>query len=176
MKGFIEWFKPNAKIKRWVILILIGIILACYGMSEIIVMEELEPIQLLLIIISFIVGFLFIVTGIVFMQKRTMEMLIESTDNRVQKNKKNININSLIFNKKIYAEGPKIVIIGGGTGLETVARGLKKYTDNITAIVTVSAYGKLPTTSRQMLKTMPIDDIKNTIIALSNNEDVANNY
>ncbi len=174
MKGFIEWFKPNARIKRWVILILIGIVLTCYGMSEIIVMEELEPIQLLLIIISFIVGFLFIVTGIVFMQKRTMEMLIESTDNRVQKNKKNININSLIFNKKIYAEGPKIVIIGGGTGLETVARGLKKYTDNITAIVTVSAYGKLPTTSRQMLKTMPIDDIKNTIVALSNNEEVAN--
>ena len=107
MKGFIEWFKPNARIKRWVILILIGIVLACYGMSEIIVMEELEPIQLLLIIISFIVGFLFIVTGIVFMQKRTMEMLIESTDNRVQKNKKNININSLIFNKKIYAEVEK---------------------------------------------------------------------
>lgn len=172
MKGFIEWFKPNARIKRWVILILIGIVLACYGMSEIIVMEELEPIQLLLIIISFIVGFLFIVTGIVFMQKRTMEILIESTDNRVQKNKKNININSLIFNKKIYAEGPKIVIIGGGTGLETVARGIKKYTDNITAIVTVSEYGKVPTSSRQKLKIMPVDDIKNTIISLSKDEEI----
>ena len=104
MKGFIEWFRPNARIKRWIFLILVGIILACYGISTIIVSEELEIAQLLLIILSFIVGFTCIVLGIVFMQKRTMEMLIESTDSRVKNNRKHININSLIFNKKIYSE------------------------------------------------------------------------
>ena len=158
MKGFIEWFRPNARIKRWIFLILVGIILACYGISTIIVSEELEIAQLLLIILSFIVGFTCIVLGIVFMQKRTMEMLIESTDSRVKNNRKHININSLIFNKKIYSEGPKIVVIGSGNGLETVVRGLKQYTDNITAVVTVSSYGNM---KKESINSMPIEDIKN---------------
>ena len=170
MKGFIEWFRPNARIKRWIFLILVGIILACYGISTIIVSEELEIAQLLLIILSFIVGFTCIVLGIVFMQKRTMEMLIESTDSRVKNNRKHININSLIFNKKIYSEGPKIVVIGSGNGLETVVRGLKQYTDNITAVVTVSSYGNM---KKESINSMPIEDIKNTVIALARDEELA---
>lgn len=170
MKGLIEWFRPNARIKRWICLILVGIVFACYGISSIIVKEELEISQLLLIILSFIIGFTLIVIGIIFMQKRTMEMLIESTDSRVKNNRKHININSLIFNKKIYSEGPKIVIIGSGNGMETVAKGLKNYTDNITAVVTVSSYGKM----KNDINAMPIEDIKNTIIALAKNEDLAN--
>ena len=169
MKGFIEWFRPNARIKRWIFLILVGIVLACYGISTIIVNEELEISQLLLIILSFILGFTCIVIGIIFMQKRTMEMIIESTDSRVKNNRKHININSLIFNKKVYSEGPKIVIIGSGNGLEIVARGLKKYTDNITAIVTVSSYGKI---MNNKVNSIPTEDIKNTIVALSKNEEV----
>lgn len=78
-------------------------------------------------------------------------------------NRKHININSLIFNKKIYSEGPKIVVIGSGNGLETVVRGLKQYTDNITAVVTVSSYGNM---KKESINSMPIEDIKNTVIAL----------
>lgn len=171
MKGFIEWFRPNARIKRWIFLILVGIILACYGISTIIANEELEIGQLLLIILSFIVGFTCIVLGIVFMQKRTMEMIIESTDSRVKNNRKHININSLIFNKKVYSEGPKIVVIGSGNGLETVLRGLKQYTDNITAVVTVSSYGKM---ENKNINSMPTDDIKNAVISLARDEELAN--
>ena len=40
-----------------------------------------------------------------------------------------------------------IVVIGGGSGLNTVLKGLKKYTSNLTAIVTVSSYGKEQTES-----------------------------
>ncbi len=171
MKGFIEWFRPNARIKRWIFLILVGIILACYGISTIIANEELEIGQLLLIILSFIAGFTCIVLGIVFMQKRTMEMIIESTDSRVKNNRKHININSLIFNKKVYSEGPKIVVIGSGNGLETVLRGLKQYTDNITAVVTVSSYGKM---ENKNINSMPTDDIKNAVISLARDEELAN--
>ena len=171
MKGFIEWFRPNARIKRWIFLILVGIIFACYGISTIIVNEELEIGQLLLIILSFIIGFTCIVLGIIFMQKRTMEMIIESTDSRVKNNRKHININSLIFNKKVYSEGPKIVVIGSGNGLETVLRGLKQYTDNITAVVTVSSYGKI---ENKNINSMPTDDIKNAVISLARDEELAN--
>ena len=38
---------------------------------------------------------------------------------------------SLIFNKKVYDEGPNIVVIGGGSGLDSVWKGLKNYTNNI---------------------------------------------
>lgn len=169
MKGLIEWFRPNARIKRWIFLILVGIIFACYGISTIIVKEELEILQLLFIIFSFIIGFTCIVIGIVFLQKRTMEILIESTDSRVKNNRNHININSLIFNKKVYSEGPKIVVIGSGNGIETVVRGLKKYTDNITAVATVSAYGKMKNKS---INSMPLEDIKNTVIALAQNEEI----
>ena len=171
MKGFIEWFRPNARIKRWIFLILVGIILACYGISTIIVKEELEILQLLLIIFSFILGFTCIVIGIVFLQKRTMEMLIESTDSRVKNNRNHININSLIFNKKVYNQGPRIVVIGGGTGLNSVLRGLKNYTDNITAIVAISDYGFNLSDSRRILATMPLDDVKDSIISLATDEE-----
>lgn len=171
MKGFIEWFRPNARIKRWICLILIGIVFACYGISTIIVSEELEIKKLLLIILSFILGFTCIVLGIVFMQKRTMEMLIESTDSRVKNNRNHININSLIFNKKVYSEGPKIVVIGSGNGLETVVKGLKQYTDNITAVVTVSSYGNM---KKEPAGAMPLEDIKNTVISLARDEELAN--
>ena len=80
----------------------------------------------------------------------------------------NVNVKSLIFNKKIYDRGPKIVVIGGGNGLNTVLVGMKRYTDNITAIVAVSEYGKDPTVSRSELGTaLPFEEIKDSIVALS---------
>jgi len=169
LKGFLEWFKSSTKMKRWMILILIGIVLACYGISEVIVMKELSFAEVAKIIAVFVLGFTSIVIGIICMQKRTLEVLIEASDSRMEK-KKNINVKSLIFNKKIYAEGPNIVVIGGGSGLNTVLQGVKNYTNNITAIVTVSDYGKITTNSRQELDILPIDDIKESVVALSEDE------
>lgn len=147
----------------------------CYGFSKIFVTQELGLNELIKIIVSFVIGFLFIVVGIVFIQKRNLEILIEANDNSSRGDEAKVNIKSLIFNKKVYDEGPKIVIIGGGEGLDTVIRGLKKYTNNITAIVTMSEYGNLPTESRQSLDTLPLGDIKNSIIAMSDKEDLMSN-
>ena len=60
----------------------------------------------------FIVGFVFIVLGLVFLNKRTLEVFVESTDDRME-NKKNVNVKSLIFNKTIYDKGPNIAGFGG---------------------------------------------------------------
>lgn len=54
--------------------------------------------------------------------------------------------------------------------MNAVLRGLKNYTDNITAIVTVSDYGAPKTESRRVLETLPLDDVKESIVALSSNE------
>ena len=167
MKGFLKWFNKNAKMKRWIFLILVGTILLCYGISSIIVYKTIPDWKTLIkIVLSFIAGFSIIVVSIIHIQRRTLELLVEDSDTRTEKN----NINSLIFNRKIYNQGPKIVVIGGGSGLNTVLRGLKNYTDNITAIVTVSDYGETPTDSRQALKVLPMNDIKDSLSALSYDE------
>ena len=170
MKGFFRWFKSKTKIKRWILLILVGIILCCYGMADVLTSTQIEFADLAKIILIFIVGFVCIIYSIVAIQKRTLEILVEDTDKRLQDNK--ANVKSLIFNKKVYNQGPKVVVIGGGTGLNSVLKGLKKYTDNITAIVTVSDYGSQKTESRQVLDTLPLDDIKESLVALSENEEV----
>lgn len=72
--------------------------------------------------------------------------------------------------KTVYDQGPNIVVIGGGTGLNTVLTGLKNYTNNLTAIVTVSDYGEIATTSRKELEMLPLGDIKDSIISLANQE------
>ena len=167
MKGFLKWFNKNAKMKRWIFLILVGTILLWYGISSIIVYKTIPDWKTLIkIALSFIAGFSIIVVSIIHIQRRTLELLVEDSDTRTEKN----NINSLIFNRKIYNQGPKIVVIGGGSGLNTVLRGLKNYTDNITAIVTVSDYGETPTDSRQALKVLPMNDIKDSLSALSYDE------
>ena len=170
MNGFMHWFKSSTKMKRWIFLILIGIILCCYGIAEILVMKEISFQEVGKVVAIFVVGFVAIVIGLVYINKRTLEVLIESTDERME-NKKNVNIHSLIFNKTVYDKGPNIVVIGGGTGLNTVLSGLKNYTSNLTAIVTVSDYGEAITNSRKELQTLPLNDIKDSIIALAKQDD-----
>ena len=170
MKGFFEWFKSGSKMKRWMFLVLLGTILICYSIAKILVTNKLESVQdVAIIVVGFVVGFLAMIIGFVYMQKRTLEILVKETDKREEEN-----LNSLIFNRKVYSQGPKIVVIGGGTGLNSVLRGLKKYTDNLTAIVTVSDYGEGATDSRTMLKTLPLEDIKASLVALSTNEEEMN--
>ena len=169
MKGFFRWFKSNTKMKRWLILIIIGILLCCYGMAQVITSRQMEFLDLAKIAAIFVVGFIFIIYSIVAIQKRTLEILVEDTDKRTSN--ENSNVKSLIFNKKVYNQGPKVVVIGGGNGLNSVLRGLKNYTDNITAIVTVSDYGEQKTESRKVLDVLPLDDIKESIVALSSDEE-----
>ncbi len=173
MKSFFEWFKASTKVKRWILLILVGVLLTCYAFTKIMVSEEITFFELGKTIIIFVLGFMAIVISVVFIQKRSLEIIIEANNSTTEKGKQaQSNIKSLIFNKKVYEEGPKIVVIGGGTGLNTVLEGFKKYTNNITAIVTMSDYGNIPTASRKALDTLPLKDIKDSIIAMSDKEDI----
>ena len=169
MKGFLGWFKGSTKIKRWMFLILVGIVLVCYGISEILVLNEISLKEVAKIVAMFVLGFTCVILGLVYIQKRTLELVIEANneENEESRKKAQVNIQSLIFNKKVYEEGPKIVVIGGGEGTNTLIKGLKNYTNNITAIVTVSDYGKAPTDSRIALNLLPYEDVKGAISSLA---------
>ena len=170
MKGVWHWLKSSSKMKRWIFLVLVGIVLTCYGIAKILVQKEMEFIDARRVIVTFVIGFMCIVLGLVFLNKRNMELFIEATDDRM-KHRKNVNVKSLIFDRKIYDKGPKIVAIGGGAGLNTVLTGMKRYTNNITAIVAVSEYGKEPNISRKTLQTaLPFEEVKDSIVALSSDK------
>lgn len=66
--------------------------------------------------------------------------------------------------------GPKVVAIGGGTGMPNVLRGMKKYTYNITAVVTVADDGGSSGRLRKTHNVLPPGDIRNCLVALSDEE------
>jgi len=74
------------------------------------------------------------------------------------------------FQRQYLAKGPRIVALGGGTGLSVLLRGLKAYSRNITAIVTVADDGGSSGRLRQELRIPPPGDIRNCLIALADTE------
>ena len=66
--------------------------------------------------------------------------------------------------------GPRIVVIGGGTGLSVILRGIKKITDNLTAIVTVADDGGGSGVLREDLGMLPPGDIRSCILAMADED------
>ena len=106
MKGFFRWFKSNTKIKRWIFLIIVGIVLCCYGMAEVLTSNQMELIDVAKIAAIFVVGFIIIIYSIIAIQRRTLEILVEDTDNR-QTDKK-AKVKSLIFNKRYIIKDQRL--------------------------------------------------------------------
>ncbi len=76
----------------------------------------------------------------------------------------------VIYQKRFLSRGPKIVVIGGGTGLSMLLRGLKEHTSNITAVVTVADDGGSSGRLRESLGIPAVGDIRNCIAALADAE------
>ena len=78
----------------------------------------------------------------------------------------------VIYQKRFLARGPRIAVLGGGTGLSTLLRGLKEHTSNITAVVTVADDGGSSGRLREELGIPAVGDIRNCIAALADAEPV----
>jgi uncharacterized cofD-like protein len=76
------------------------------------------------------------------------------------------------MDKYLKEKGPKVVVIGGGTGTSVILRGLKKYTSNITAIITVADDGGSSGKLREDLGMLPPGDIRSCILALADTEPI----
>ena len=77
---------------------------------------------------------------------------------------------SVVAERRRKSRGPRIVVIGGGTGMSTMLRGLKEYTSNITAIVTMADDGGSSGKLRRDLGVLPPGDLRNCIVALADDE------
>ncbi|MEN8076791.1 gluconeogenesis factor YvcK family protein [Clostridioides difficile] len=161
--------KPGIKIKRWVLLGFIGVVILVLGVVEIFSNEGYSSTIKMLYLFLSLIGILMMYIALSEFIKSFIS-LINSEKVKITINDKNIE--ELVDEKRVHVGGPKVVVIGGGTGLSTMLRGLKLYTNNITAIVTVGDDGGGSGKLRADLGMLPPGDIRNCILALADTEPI----
>jgi uncharacterized cofD-like protein len=174
----LKWLYPGLKIKRWLLLAAVGLFLLVSGLTVILGVTLLASAErgvtwfilhtlgalgspLLGGVAAAGLGVALIVLGLQRLAGSVFKVLLPgNTGNPWQ----------LFYRRQYLAKGPHIVAIGGGTGLAVLLRGLKKYTRNLTAIVTVADDGGSSGRLRQELKIPPPGDIRNCLVALADTE------
>ena len=157
IKDIFKWLYPGIGIKRWVGLAFFGVILVAVGSSnlhteEYWILHTLDAIVL-------ISGIIILILGI----KQTLRSLVTA----FIPSSKDTGLVDILYQKSQLGRGPKIVTVGGGTGLSVLLSGLKEYTSNITAIVTVADDGGSSGRLRQEFDILPPGDIRNCLVALA---------
>ena len=155
-----DWLKPGVRIKRWLFFGIFGILLIAFGFTELAVRRVYDFYYKIFYIFLNITGVFVIYISVI----ESMKSIIALTNKGyIQLSLDSRKMENLIYEKRLLVKGPKIVVVGGGTGLSTMLRGLKYYTSNITAIVTVADDGG-------GLGMLPPGDIRNCILALADTE------
>jgi len=154
--GKLKWLYPGLFVKRWIFLITIGIILVAMGFAMVI--SEKNPQNKTFAAMLVLLGSLIVITGVSRIIKSFVGVLSPKDDRELV---------DAMYQKRILEKGPRIVTIGGGTGLSTLLHGLKEYTNNITAIVTVADDGGSSGRLREELDVLPPGDIRNCLVGLA---------
>ena len=162
-----DWLKPGIKVKRWLAFGIFGILLIAFGFTELVTHRLYDFYYKIFYVFLNITGLFVLYVSVT----ETMKSIIALVNRGYLKvSLDSDKIESLIYEKRLLVKGPKIVVIGGGTGLSTMLRGLKYYTSNITAIVTVGDDGGGSGDLREDLGMLPPGDIRNCILALADTE------
>lgn len=162
-----NWLDLGLGIKRWVLLGFMGMLLLSFGIFELIFHRYYNMYYKLFYVYLIFTGLFILYVSI---NEGVTNFISLVRDGLVDVNLDSREIGSLVHEKKLLVQGPKIVVIGGGTGLSTLLKGLKYYTNNITAIVTVADDGGGSGTLREDLGMLPPGDIRNCLVALANTE------
>lgn len=172
-----KWLSPGLFVKRWLLISLTGVFLTSFGLA---IWVKLTPVNRFLEFVSqaletiarlvpnSVSGPLAVLLGVFLLfwgQSRTVETITEA----LQPDTSEELVDRLRTHRRLH-RGPKIVAIGGGTGLSTLLRGLKQYSSNITAIVTVADDGGSSGRLRREMGILPPGDIRNCIAALADEE------
>ena len=154
--GKLKWLYPGLLVKRWITLTTIGIVFIAMGFAMVI--SEKTPQNKMFAGIIITMGILVVITGV----SRIVKSFVGVYDPQREPD-----IVEKIYQKRILEKGPRIVTIGGGTGLSTLLHGLKEYTSNITAIVTVADDGGSSGRLREEFNVLPPGDIRNCLVSLA---------
>jgi uncharacterized cofD-like protein len=172
-----KWLSPGIFVKRWLFISLVGVFLTSLGIA---IWVKLTPIYYLIQLVgrtlegltavfpNYISGPLAILCGLLLLlwgQTRTLNSITQ-----VLMPEGDEELIDVLLNHRRLRRGPKIVALGGGTGLSTLLRGLKEYSANITAIVTVADDGGSSGRLRREIGVLPPGDIRNCLAALADEE------
>jgi uncharacterized cofD-like protein len=165
----VRWFYPGMRVKRWLLLIMVGLALACLGAATCFwwqIGELVTSVQELQLATALGVAALAIGAGLTIIGVIRLVLSVAravSPDSRES-------LSERVYRHHQLGQGLNIVGIGGGTGLSALLRGLKTHTSNITAIVTVADDGGSSGRLRRDLGTLPPGDIRNCLVALADAE------
>jgi uncharacterized cofD-like protein len=175
-----RWLAPGIGIKRWLLVVFAGLLLLALAFAHFLrqVTRDLEPDGLAggvvdLLTLQFLPFALrgLIAGGVgVGLVAVGAYRLVRALTDPLQKAGTDQPLVELIYQKRFLARGPRIVAIGGGTGLSTLLRGLKEHTSNLTAIVTVADDGGSSGVLRTGLGIPPVGDIRMCLAALADAE------
>ena len=180
-----KWFVPGMGIKRWFFLLFLGMALLGLGVSFLAREAYLNwvlPDTFYYLTLQFVPqvlrGALFIALAVSFVIIGVWKFnsaLISAVRSRNHNgtsagSTETESLVNLVYRHRFSGRGPGIVTIGGGTGMSMLLRGLKEYTDNLTAIVTVADDGGSSGRLRKDLGMIPLGDVRNCIAALADAE------
>lgn len=178
LRLIVRWFAPGLGVKRWYLLVLLGVTMLGVGFALFLLdlyrTESTNPVlitilsyaslrflpRVLRVLIFGGLGVGLVLFGIWRLNASLLRPYIRPGHPLVNE----------LADYRRRQRGPRIVTIGGGHGLATLLRGLKVYTRNLTAVVTVADDGGSSGRLRESFGILPPGDIRNCLAALSNDE------
>lgn len=152
----IKWLYPGMRVKRWIMLLAFSVILITFGSARFLV--ESSFFYRALYILAILTGVFLGIVGLRNILGSFLNVFLPQGDKEIV---------DMIYRKRYLEKGPRIVAIGGGTGLSVLLHGLKEYTSNISAVVTVADDGGSSGRIRQEFDILPPGDIRNCLVALA---------
>ena len=178
--GWISWFCPGIKLKRWLLLFTAGVIVCAFSLALLFNNQVMGMAEELLFRFSYlatgkygnsmtlllgIAGMLLGIGIMIYAVRRIVRSIVEavcpeSSDSLLE----------TIFTQRKLSSGPAITVVGGGTGLSTLLRGMKYITGNCTAVVSVGDDGGSSGRLRQELGIIPPGDLRKCMVAMADSE------
>ena len=166
MKDLLEWLKPGARVKRYIFTLIVSVLLLIFCGISLGRTSDLTPTMLIAYVLLNTLSIFGIIFSFILAQRN---ILLVSLKN-ISKRNKNVRIRQLLYGDPRLKKGPRVVVIGGGSGLPNLLKGLKEYTSNITAVVNVSADDYTLTSAMSKEERITPGDIRKCVSALSTSE------
>lgn len=180
MFHLLKWLYPGMKMKRWLLLFAVGVMLFSFGVALMINFEYLgrveEEIFMLVwrmvgsynYMVTAGVGVFVVIIGSCLMLWATRS-IIRSIITVIIPDRSE-NLVDMIYEERKLGRGPAVTVIGGGHGLSVLLRGIKTSTNNVSAVVTVADDGGSSGRLREELGIIPSGDLRNCLVALADTE------
>jgi len=172
-----KWLYPGIGVKRWVFIMAVSVVFISVGIALLTGFQPISYLEKMMIatfspltgqplaVFRFLVSILFILIGL-----KGINFAFKKALTGLGKKGSHYEMVEHLYQKRVLQKGPRVVALGGGTGLSTLLRGLKEYTSNITAIVTVADDGGSSGKLRTEMGMLPPGDIRNCLVALADTE------